>query len=127
VSLPAEVYALYKAFSRVSRQSMSSLLAEIAVTSAPTLERVLRVAVAAQEAEASRREGLKQAMWQVEQELGPMLSRAQTSLGLALDKAESAVTAAAGAQRRQPSGRGDPRPSNTGVRSPRKQGKKRLR
>ena len=126
VSLPPEVYALYKSFSQVSGQSMSSMLAEIAVTSAPALERVLRIAVAAKEAESARRAGLQEATQQAEQQLAPLLLQAEQTLGVALDHLESAVAARPrDAQRR---GRGtDPRPSNTGVRSPKKRGQKRSR
>jgi hypothetical protein len=126
VSLPPEVYALYKAFSQLSGQSMSSMLAEIAVTSAPALERVLRIAVAAKEAESSRKAGLQQAARQAEDELLPLLAQAQQTLGVALGHLEDAVGGhpSAPAPGRRAA---DPRPSNTGVRYPPKQGKKRRR
>lgn len=128
VSLPPHVYALYKAFAQVSGRSMSSMLAEIAVTSAPALERVLRVALAAKEAEQARKAGLQQAAQEAEQQLAPLLAEVQQTLGVALDHIEEAATAAQpqphrGRRARAP----DPRPSNTGVRSPRKKGKKRVR
>jgi hypothetical protein len=126
VSLPPEVYALYKSFSHVSGQSMSSMLAEIAVASAPALERVLRIAVAAKEADLARKAGLQQAASEAEAQLAPLLAQAQQSLGLALDSLESAASARP-RQRKRPGRAADPRPSNTGVRSSPKKGKKRSR
>ena len=125
VSLPADVYALYKAFSKASGQSMSSMLAEMAVTSAPALERVLRVVVAAKEAESARKAGFQQAAQEAEQQLLPLLAQAQQTLGMALDSMEAAATQQPAIAQRAGARRRDPRPSNTGVRSPRKQGKKR--
>ena len=127
VTLPVEVYALYKAFAQVSGNSMSSMLAEIAVTSAPALERVLRVAIAAKEAEQARKDGMKQAFQQAEAELQPLLDQASSTLGIALAHIEQAATAKAAEAKPVARRRPGPPASNTGVRSPRKRGKKRSR
>ena len=127
VSLPPDVYALYKAFSKASGQSMSSMLAEIAITSAPALEKVLRVVVAAKEAEAARKSGFQQAAEEAEQQLLPLLAQAERTLGLALDNMHAAATQQPAGAQRAGARRAGPPPSNTGVRSPRKQGKKRGR
>lgn len=124
VTLPPEIYALYKSFAQVSGNSMSSMLAEIAVTSAPALERVLRVVIAAKEAEQARKDGMKQAFQQAEAELQPLLDQASSTLGVALAHIERAATAKPAEA--QPAGRRRPGPpaSNTGVRSRGKHGKK---
>ena len=124
VTLPPEVYALYKAFAQVSGNSMSSMLAEIAVTSAPALERVLRVAVAAKEAEQARKDGMREAFQRAEAELQPLLDQASSTLGVALSHIEQATTPKPAAAQRAGRRRPGPPASNTGVRSPRKQGKK---
>ena len=124
VTLPRDVYALYKAFAKVSGRSMSSMLAEIAVTSAPALEKVLRVAIAAKEAEQARKQGLQQAASEAEEQLLPLLQQAQQTLGLALENLEEVATRKPAGAQRAGARRRDPRPSNTGVRSPHKGGRK---
>jgi hypothetical protein len=93
VSLPQEVYALYKAFAELSGTSMSAMLREIAVTSAPALERVVRVALAAKQADQARKEGLRQAFSEAEEQLRPLVSQVESTLGLSLDGIERAVSA----------------------------------
>jgi len=127
VSLPAEVYALYKAFAEVSGTNMSAMLREIAVTSAPALERVVREAVAAKQADAARKEGLRQAFSEAEAQLQPLVSQIESTLGMSLEGIERAAvekSAAPSSRRRAARGAGaDPRACNTGVRSPRKKGR----
>jgi len=127
VSLPRDVYALYKAFAKVAGRSMSSMLAELAVTAAPGLEKVLRVAIAAKEAEQARKQGLQQAAAAADEQLSPLLQEAQRTLGIALENLEQIATQRPAGAQRAGARRRDPRPSNTGVRSPPNPGKKRRR
>lgn len=126
VTLKPEVYALFKAFSEVSGQSMSALLGEIADTTAPALQRVLRVTIAAKQADEARKEGLRMAFQQAEEQLSGLIVPMEQMLGQSLDRIESAaVDAARPAQRgARPAASPDPRPSNYGGQHPPKKSRK---
>lgn len=117
VTVSPDLYETIARLSKVSGQSMSSIVGEVAESTAEPLKRLADILEAAKRANDSRLEGLREAAAAMESRLAPMAARVNQVLGETLTELQ---TAAGGeAVSASPRRRRNPRPSNTGVRSTR--------
>lgn len=127
VYLSPESYEAVRYLSIASDRSMSSIVSELVDSVHPVIQRTARIVALAKEAQSQQREGLKQAVADAEAQMTPALLEIGMHLGQGLSAIERAARPPSGPRtgpgRARPR-RVDPRPSNTGVRSGQKKGKR---